>query len=120
VPPFKKKKELQMKEMEAAAKLLAAEQLTTTIPVGSQPRNSTSKNLKTDEEKRKQGPKSKEPLASPAPQLSDYEKQIQKNVEERKKMFEMMISGPKKEFLEALQASSSKKKSVKRQRDSTE
>ena len=109
-------KELQMKE-EEAAKQLAVKPLETRL--GSQLRkNSSKKSL--HHERKKSGPKSKEPVASPVPQLSEYEKQIQQNIEERKKVFEMMVSRPKKEFLQALAASSSKQKSVKRQKDPTE
>jgi len=122
-------RELKMKENEEAAKQVTSEEGPKPLSMrpSNQPQNTTSKSLHAllDEEKRKSeaGSKSKEPLTSPAPQLSNYEKQIQKNIEERKKMFEMMVSGAKREFLQAvsLEASStSKQPSVKRKRDSTE
>ena len=102
--------------------LKVKEPLASSAILSNQPQSSKSLLKLMPNEKGKQGKqlKSEEPVASPAPQLSEYEKQIQQNIEERKKVFEMMVSGPKKEFLEALQASASRKKSVKRQRDSTE
>ena len=102
--------------------LKVKEPLASSAILSNQPQSSKSLLKLMPNEKGKQGKqlKSEEPVASPAPQLSEYEKQIQQNIEERKKVFAMMVSGPKKEFLEALQASASRKKSVKRQRDSTE
>ena len=121
-------RELKMKENEEAAKQVTSEEGLKPLSMrpSNQPRNTTSKSLHAlPDEKRKSkvGPKSKEHLTSPAPQLSDYEKQIQKNIEERKKMFEMMVSSAKREFLQAvsLEASStSKQLSVKRKRDSAD
>lgn len=59
---------------------------------------------------------------SPGPKLSEYEKQIQANIEDRKKMFEMMVSDAKRDFVEAisLEASTKRRSQVKRKRESTE
>ena len=62
----------------------------------------------------------KKETKSSGPQLSEYEKQVQANIVERKKMFELMVSGAKRDYVEAIFLGAPKKRAyVKRIRGST-